>query len=199
MRRRPAYHLLTRPSPRVEKFLGRLEAEIMEILWQRGRGTVRDVADTLAARRPIAYTTVMTVMSRLVDKGLLARQGDRRQFVYTPALDRDEFLRRLSARIVDDLVADFGDMAIAQFVAAIERVDPERLAALRALAHGNRPADAPPAAGSEPAAPARAHAAPPRPASEGRDAGGAQGTAGAAGPRDGGGQRTTTAAGEGTG
>lgn len=146
--RRPSYHLLTKTSPRVEKFLGALESQIMEELWRRGEGTVRDVTEAIAARRPVAYTTVMTVMTRLAEKGLLRRFGDKRQFVYAPAMDRETLLRHVSARIVDDLVADFGEVAIAQFLKAIDRVDPQRLAALRAVTDAAPESDAEPAGGT---------------------------------------------------
>ena len=162
MKRRPAYHLLTRPSPRVEKFLGELEAPVMEFLWEHGPATVREVADAIGARRPVAYTTVMTVMVRLTEKGLLRRTGDRRRFVYAPAMDREAFLRRLSGRIIEDLVADFGEVAIAQFVDTIQRLAPERLAALKALAEGAPPAPEPQASGSEDAPPTGNRQAPER-------------------------------------
>jgi predicted transcriptional regulator len=162
VKRRPAYHLLTRPSPRVEKFLGELEAPVMEFLWEHGPATVREVADAIGARRPVAYTTVMTVMVRLTEKGLLRRTGDRRRFVYAPAMDREAFLRRLSGRIIEDLVADFGEVAIAQFVDTIQRLAPERLAALKALAEGAPPAPERQASGSEDAPPTGNRQAPER-------------------------------------
>lgn len=136
--RRPLYHKITRPAPRVDKYLGGLEAAVMEILWARGEATVRDVVAALRPTRPVAYTTVMTVMSRLAEKGLLARTAAGRSYVYRPAQSREGFLGAISDRIVRDLVADFGDIAIARFLAAIEAVDPERLDALRALAREER-------------------------------------------------------------
>jgi predicted transcriptional regulator len=76
----------------------------------------------------------MTVMNRLVDKGLLRRTLEGGSYRYQATLDRDAFLRRTSQRIVEDLVADFGEVAIAQFAAALQELDPERLAALARLA-----------------------------------------------------------------
>lgn len=129
---RPAYHKLTRPSPRVEKYLGELEAEVMAVLWADGDLTGREVLARLA--RPLAYTTVMTVMNRLVDKGLLRRTREGGSYRYQAALDRAAFLHRTSQRIVEELVADFGEVAIAQFAATLQELDPERLAALARLA-----------------------------------------------------------------
>ena len=71
---------------------GELESEIMKIIWERGEITVRDVHDLLAHKRPIAYTTVMTVMSRLARKKLLRRRKSGAQYVYRPALSNDEFV-----------------------------------------------------------------------------------------------------------
>lgn len=106
-----------------DKFLGALEAQVMERVWSRGRVTVRDVVDDLASTKQLAYTTVMTIMSRLHQKGLLGRAREGKTYVYAPALSREEFRARLSRDIVRGLVAEFGDVALAQFVAALDAVD----------------------------------------------------------------------------
>jgi predicted transcriptional regulator len=113
----------------------------MEILWTRGRASVRDVLAALSAQREIAYTTVMTVMTRLWEQGILAREREGKTYLYRPAQTREQFRAVVSGAIVDDLVADFGDVALAHFVAALERADPARLARLRALAGEGAPAD----------------------------------------------------------
>jgi BlaI family penicillinase repressor len=61
------------------------ELEIMKVVWQRGNATVRDVYEDLLTRRKIAYTTVMTMMGILEQKGHLTKSADERAFVYTPA------------------------------------------------------------------------------------------------------------------
>jgi predicted transcriptional regulator len=60
------------------------ELEIMKIVWQRGSSTVREVYEELLRRRKIAYTTVMTMMGILEQKGRLKKSEDGRAFVYTP-------------------------------------------------------------------------------------------------------------------
>jgi len=131
---RPGYHKITRPSPKVEKFLGALETQVMEYLWRTGAATVREVVEHLARTHPVAYNTVLTVMTRLTEKGLLTREREERGYRYQPARSREEFLGEMSGRIVDDLLADFGEVAIAQFLARMERVAPDKLAALLKLA-----------------------------------------------------------------
>lgn len=117
-----------------DKFLGALEAQVMERVWSRGRVTVRDVVDDLASTKQLAYTTVMTIMSRLHQKGLLRRAREGKTYVYAPALSREEFRARLSGDIVRGLVAEFGDVALAQFVAALDAVDAAHRRSLERLA-----------------------------------------------------------------
>lgn len=114
-----------------QKYLGELQGRIMELVWTRGPITVREAHESLGAERPLAYTTVMTVMSRLADEGVLVRERGGKTYLYRAACTREEFRADISGTIVKDLVADFGDLALAQFVEAIERADPARLERLR--------------------------------------------------------------------
>jgi predicted transcriptional regulator len=81
----------------LRKFLGDLECEIMEIVWKKANPTVtvRNVYEALKKERPIAYTTVMTTMVRLSEKGLL-KIVDKAGLAncYSPADNRDEFIRK---------------------------------------------------------------------------------------------------------
>jgi predicted transcriptional regulator len=115
-----------------------LEAEVMEEVWRRGEATVRDVRQALNARtdRIRAYTTVLTVMTRLDGKGLLVRRRAGRLDVYAPAVSREDYLRARAEAEVEALVEDFGDLALAHFARHVGRLDPERLQTLRRLAGG---------------------------------------------------------------
>jgi len=117
----------------VEKLLGELENAIMDILWQRNEATVREVLDELNRTRSLAYTTVLTVMSRLVDKGLLTQNKTGRAHRYRPAMSREAYAAETTAQIIHSLVEDFGDIALAQFSQELDGLDPERLAVLKAL------------------------------------------------------------------
>ncbi len=72
------------------------ELRIMKVLWQRGSGTVRQTLAALPADEgsPPAYTTVMTMMKQLAEKGALHVDRERQPFVYTPAVRRDPVLRQ---------------------------------------------------------------------------------------------------------
>ena len=75
------------------------ELEIMKIIWRRGNATVRDVYEELLTRRKIAYTTVMTMMGILEQKGRLKKSADERAYVYTPTQPQRE--------VVGNMVQDF--------------------------------------------------------------------------------------------
>ena len=115
----------------LKKLLGSLELQVMEFMWQTGEATVKQVVQTINRRRPIAYTTVMTVMGHLVDKELLSRTMEGKRYRYLVAQSRDEFLHEASRSKVHSLVNDFGDLAIAQFLGEIDNVDAGRLEELR--------------------------------------------------------------------
>lgn len=113
------------------RLFGELEAQIMDAVWEIGEPTVADVCARLG--EDYNYKTVMTVMNRLVDKGILSRQRIGRAFSYAPCTSRDAFLAQVSRNVMESLLEDFGDLAIAQFVRAVDRIDSTRLAELQAL------------------------------------------------------------------
>lgn len=84
------------------RVLGLQELQIMKVVWERGRVTVRDVYEVLRARRQVAYTTVMTTMTILDQKGFLKRTaGEDRAFVYEPARSRDTVMRAMVKEFLD--------------------------------------------------------------------------------------------------
>ena len=115
----------------LKKLLGSLELQVMESVWQTGEATVQQVVQVISRRRPIAYTTVMTVMGHLVDKGLLSRTMEGKRYRYVVARSRDEFLRETSRTRIRTLLDDFGDLVIAQFLGEIDNLDDDRLEELR--------------------------------------------------------------------
>jgi predicted transcriptional regulator len=117
--------------------LHELEAEVMEEVWRRDEATVREVLDALnRGPKQRAYTTIMTIMARLDGKGLLTRKRSGKADVYRPVMSRDRYLEARARAEVEDLVADYGDVALAHFARQLERLDGRRRAALRKLAEG---------------------------------------------------------------
>lgn len=75
------------------------ELQIMKVVWDKGTATVRDVYEELLKHRKIAYTTVMTMMGILEQKGRLTKTASDRAYVYSPAQPRGE--------VVANMVHDF--------------------------------------------------------------------------------------------
>jgi predicted transcriptional regulator len=95
------------------RLLGRLGAEVMEVLWSAGEALpVRAVLDRLNAGRPepLAYTTVMTVLNRLAGRGAAQRAVAGRGYAYEPAI------KDAAELAVRDVVREHGDAAVAHFV-----------------------------------------------------------------------------------
>lgn len=84
---------------------------------------MREVVDELNTRRPLAYTTVLTLISRLWARGLLAREPEGRGFRYRPVQTREELLGRFSDELIDRLIEDFGEIAVARLGARLEELD----------------------------------------------------------------------------
>ncbi len=103
------------------KPLGELEAEIMTILWDLKNASVRAVVTRLHKKRNVAYTTIMTTMSRLHAKGVLKRHEDSSgAYIYTPTEDKQNFLANVSGNMINNLLNNFGDVAVAQFIDILE-------------------------------------------------------------------------------
>lgn len=119
----------------LEKILGPLESEIMEVVWSMGKVYVREVHEALNSGddKNIAYTTVMTTMSRLAKKGILKTFKDGNAYAYEAALNKGSFLDNAVGEVVDGLLDDFSEPAIAHFVEKIKQVDPLKMKQLEEL------------------------------------------------------------------
>ncbi len=98
---------------------GELQVQIMAVLWRLQAGTVEQIREGLPARYRGAYTTVQTVLNRLVERGLLTRTRSGRSFTYAPKLTEAEYLSRSIARTFAGASSDARQAALAQFVGAL--------------------------------------------------------------------------------
>jgi predicted transcriptional regulator len=99
---------------------GELEALVMDVLWDHGGWLVPgDVVTALEPRHPLAYTTAMTILVRLWDKGMVERRRSGRAFAYHPVASREEWA---AARMREFLeTAGDGTAALSHFVAGLDR------------------------------------------------------------------------------
>lgn len=87
-------------SVTLAKGLGPLELEMLDVVWEMGRATSRDVFEKMRDRRRLGQSTVLTVLRRLSNRGILNRETGGEVYVYSPAIGREE----LGQRMIDDVV-----------------------------------------------------------------------------------------------
>jgi predicted transcriptional regulator len=123
--------IVTRRNEPLETLLGPLEQEVMEVMWRLSDATVRDVHGELAEDRSIAYTTVMTTMTRLATKGLLQRDTAGLAHRYRPAISRDRYAQSAVGDVLSWLLDRYPEPAAAYLAEAVDEVDGVSLDALR--------------------------------------------------------------------
>ena len=101
----------------MRKKLGKLELQVMNLIWDKGKATVREIWEVLYPQKGLAYTTVATVMRKLEEKGFLAHETVDRTYVYYPLVDRDEVTRG----VLRELIKNFFNGSAAELVSALIR------------------------------------------------------------------------------
>jgi BlaI family transcriptional regulator, penicillinase repressor len=100
----------------IKQVLGKLEAEVMQALWQQPGQTVSDVEERLRRNREIARTTVLTTLDRMYRKGYLIREKQGKAFVYAPRYTREQFEREMAQEVLGALLGGLGEPALSTFV-----------------------------------------------------------------------------------
>ena len=108
------------------------ELEILAVLWDHGPAGLGAIYDAVRARRPVARTTVATMLGVMLDKGLVRRHESPAGYAWTAAVDRDAAARGMMAKLIDAL---FGGSALRVVTHLVDdgRLSPAQMAQLRAL------------------------------------------------------------------
>lgn len=127
--------MLDRDVERAMALLGPLEGRVMRAVWTGQVATTFVVRDVQALMPALAYTTVMTTLRRLADKGLLVAKAEpgRRAHEYSAAGTAAEYLIRASEQEVGQFVARYGDAALSAFAARLADLTPEQHRRLEGL------------------------------------------------------------------
>lgn len=104
--------------------LGDLEKQIMDFVWECKSCSVRDVLTELKKEKKLAYTTVATIMGRLVEKGILVRNIKGQNYLYEPKVSRENFIAKSVHNIFTTAVSTLGQEAAAYFIKEIQRLSP---------------------------------------------------------------------------
>ena len=109
------------------------ELAIMKIVWHLETATVRDVYAVLQVKRPVAYTTVLTMMKVLEQKGYVRKTRTDRAFVYRPAKPRQQVLTSMVREFVDRVFDGASRPMLLHLVHSTKLTDRERKAILKAI------------------------------------------------------------------
>lgn len=118
----------------IARELGSAQADLLDILWQRESATVPELVEAVNEKRRVAYTTILTLVQRLHARGLLEREAEGRGFRYRPTRTREELLADWSDELIDRLLGDFGDVAIARLDERLGELGPAARERLRRAA-----------------------------------------------------------------
>lgn len=102
----------------------------MDILWNDVEMTIKDVQQVLDREKGTNFNTVMTVMNRLVEKGILQKRTEGRSSLYKPVLSREQFLLTQSREMTNELMDEFGSVVVSHMLDALEDVDDDLVAKL---------------------------------------------------------------------
>lgn len=116
------------------KVLGALEARVMRVVWElRGPASAREVYERVAQDHEVAIHTVITVLNKLVGKGLLHREKRNHLLHYEARLGEEEFLAQVSRRVVQGILSLGPEAVTASFVDVLGETDPQTLRDLARL------------------------------------------------------------------
>ena len=107
-----------------------LELEIMKVVWDSGDVTVRDIYEKLGERRTVAYTTVMTMMGILEQKGFISKDDSERAYVYRPTKKRKQVISKMVGEYVDRVFNGAAEPLLVQLIddRQLSQEDIQRLA-----------------------------------------------------------------------
>jgi len=118
--------------------LGEVQLQIMQVLWQKGAATAREITDELSRRKPIAHSTVQTLLRKLETKGAVTHEMQDRTFVFRPVRQETE----VTTTATRDLLARLFDNSVSGLVAHLlkhEKISRKELAELRRLIEESKP------------------------------------------------------------
>ena len=117
---------------------GVLESEIMAEVWKREECTVRDIFDALRSQKKIAYTTIMTVMSRLAEKSILSRKKVHNAYIYKAKVTREQIARGITSDVVDKILDGNPDILIGHLLGLNGEVDPKQIEKIKKQFQANK-------------------------------------------------------------
>jgi predicted transcriptional regulator len=102
--------------------LGELEKQVMDIVWEKGLCSTRDVVTKIEIERKLAYSTIATTLLRLYEKGLVSRKESTAGYIYSPKVSKEIYTKNVAQSFLKNFINSFGDIAIASFASSIDKL-----------------------------------------------------------------------------
>ena len=106
------------------------ELEILNVIWNKGQATVRDVHEVLEARKQSGYTTTLKLMQIMIEKGLLEREVSGKSHVYAAVIKREDAQDQLLQRLIDNAFSGSASQLVMQALGH-HKSTPEELEEIR--------------------------------------------------------------------
>ena len=131
-----------------EPRFGKVQLQIMKVLWERGQATARDITDALNQSAPIAHSTVQTLLRKLEDKGAVTHDAQDRTFVFRPTVRPERFVQRATRDFMERVFSGSAAGLLSHLLKH-ERITSEEIDAMRKLIDDHAD-NAPPSARARP-------------------------------------------------
>ncbi|RYY89992.1 MAG: BlaI/MecI/CopY family transcriptional regulator [Chitinophagaceae bacterium] len=109
------------------------ELEILQILWNKGVATVREVHEELAKTKEVGYTTTLKLMQIMHEKGIVKRDESMRTHVYQPAVNKEKTQKHLLSKMIDSLFGGSSTQMVLQALGEQNNASPEELEQIQKL------------------------------------------------------------------
>jgi len=108
------------------------ELEILQILWEKGLATVREVHEDLASTKDVGYTTTLKLMQIMHEKGLVKRDDSMRTHIYQPAVNKEKTQKHLLGKMIDSLFGGSPTQLVIQALGE-HKASPEEIEKIQAI------------------------------------------------------------------
>lgn len=117
--------------------LGRVQLLIMQVLWDKGRATARQITDAINQQEPIAHSTVQTLLRGLEDKGAVAHEAEGRTFVFFALVEEDGFKQSATTDLLERVFGGDAATLVAHLLKS-DKVSQEEISEIRKLINRRR-------------------------------------------------------------
>jgi len=121
------------------KIFGELETHIMEIIWERGELSIKEVRDELKKKyKDLSFNSVMTVMNRLVDKGVLKKKYHKKVNIYSAKIDKEQLGKIIARDMIGAIFRDPQIFGVLNFTDLASDLDKQALEKLQQFLNANK-------------------------------------------------------------